>query len=244
MANITEKILEKIKEEKIIPKPRWQFLLKNYVLWTAFGASIVVGSLSFAVILNTAFENDWDIYRYLDKNPVIFIFISLPYFWIIFLALILAADYYEYKHTKSGYRYRGYLIVLGSIFISFILGLGFLRLGMGNGIDEFLARNIPYYSGTLKHKKETWSHPEKGLLAGRIKRIIDDRDFNLEDFRGEIWEVREGNIVWHEEPKLEEEVKLIGDKTDNCCVFFAKEIRSWAGKKVKGEESKTENKED
>jgi hypothetical protein len=244
MDNISEKILEKIKEEKIVPKPRWQFLLKNYVIWTIFGASIIVGSLSLAVILHTTLENDWDIYRYLGKDPIIFIFISLPYFWIILLALILAADYYEYKHTKSGYRYRYYWIVLCSILVSFVLGLVFLHLGMGKEIDEIFARNIPYYSGTLKHKKEIWSHPEKGLLAGRIKKIIDNKDFDLEDFRGAIWEVREGNIIWHEEPKVEEEVKILGDKTDNCCVFFAKEIRSWAGKKVKGEESKVENKGD
>jgi hypothetical protein len=241
MANISEKVLEKIKEEKIIPKPRWQFLLKNYVLWTIFGASIIVGSLSLAVILHTTFENDWDIYRYLDKSLLEYILISLPYFWIILLAILLAVAYYDYRHTKTGYRYRYYWIVLGSILVSFILGLGFLRLGMGKEIDEVFTRHVPYYSGTLKHKKEIWSHPEKGLLAGRIKIIIDDKDFNLEDFRGKVWEVRESNIVWREAPRIEEEVKLIGEKSDNCCIFFVKEIRSWVGKKIKGVEPDDKN---
>lgn len=239
--NISDKIIEKIREEKITPKPRWQFLLKYYVFWTIFGASIIVGSLSFAVILHTTLENDWDIYRYLDKSLFEYIFISLPYFWIILLAVLLWVAYYDYRHTKTGYRYQYYWIVLGSILISFILGLGSLRLGIGKEIDEIFARNIPYYNGTLKHKKEVWSHPEKGLLAGRIKTIIDEKDFNLEDFKGEIWEIRESNIVWHETPKIEEEVKLIGEKSDSCCIFFVKEIRSWVGKKIRAEEERNDD---
>lgn len=239
--NISDKIIEKIRLEKIIPKPKWKFLLKNYVFWTAFGASIVVGSLSFAVILNTAFENDWYVYRYLDKSLATFIFVSLPYFWIIFLAIVLAADYYEYKHTKSGYRYRGYLIIMGSVAISFVLGAGSFALGMGKMIDEALATQIPYYHGMVQHKKEIWSHPEQGLLAGKIKKIVDEKDFDIEDFQGGIWEVRGNNIIWHEMPKIEEEVKLIGEKSSGCCVFMVKEARSWIGKEIKGEEEKNDD---
>jgi hypothetical protein len=239
--SISDKIIEKIKVEKITPKPKWRCRLKNYVLWSAFGASIMVGSLSFAVILHTTYENDWDIYRYLDKSFLNYIFISLPYFWIILLSFILAADYYEYKHTKSGYRYRGYLIVLGSVIISFILGAGSFYVGMGKMIDEALSEQIPYYHGVIQYKKEIWSRPEQGLLAGRVKRIIDEKDFNIEDFQGGIWEVRGNNIIWHKLPKIEEEIKLIGEKSNGCCVFVVKEARSWAGKEIKGEEEKQDD---
>jgi len=239
--NISDKIIDKIRVEKITPKPRWQFLLKNYIFWTAFGLSIAIGSLSFAVIFHTTLENDWDVYRYLDKNIVTFIFISLPYFWIIFLTIVLAADYYEYKHTKLGYRYRGYLIVLGSITISFVLGAGSFYLGMGKILDETFARKVPYYHGIIQHKKEVWNHPEQGLLAGKVKKIIDEKDFNIEDFQGGIWEIRGNNIIWHEMPKIEEEVKLIGEKSSGCCVFLMKEARSWIGKEIKGEEEKEDD---
>jgi hypothetical protein len=240
-SNISDKILDKIKEKKITPKPKWQFRLKNYVFWAAFGASIAIGSLTFAVILHCAFENDWDVYRYLDKNLVSFIFISLPYFWIIFLALILAADYYEYKHTKSGYRYRGYFIVLGSVAVSFILGAGSFYFGMGKMIDEIFAKQVPYYHGMIRYKQEIWSHPEQGLLAGKIKRITDEKNFNIEDFKGGIWEVRGENIIWHKMPQIEEEVKLIGEKGSGCCIFRLKEARSWTGKEIRGKEEKKED---
>jgi len=31
--NFNDNVLHKIKEEKISPKPRWQFLLKNILMW-------------------------------------------------------------------------------------------------------------------------------------------------------------------------------------------------------------------
>ena len=36
MDNLGDKVLRKIKEEHIAPKPRWQFLLKDYFIWFLF----------------------------------------------------------------------------------------------------------------------------------------------------------------------------------------------------------------
>ena len=51
MTKLSEKVLKEIKEKKIEPAPRWQFLLKDYFVWLSFAASVIIGAIAFCVIL-------------------------------------------------------------------------------------------------------------------------------------------------------------------------------------------------
>jgi len=87
--NISQKVLEAIKNQKIVPKPKWTFLLKENLMW-AFGiASLIVGGLAFAVIIHMVRNNDWDVYQDISGGLLQFILLTLPYFWIVFLALFI-----------------------------------------------------------------------------------------------------------------------------------------------------------
>lgn len=232
MSSISEKVLNEIREKKIEPKPRWQFLLKDYLVWSAFTASVIVGAVSFSVIMFVFLSNDWNLYQYLRINPLEHFVFSLPYLWVIFLLLFLALAYYNYKHTQSGYRYETYAIFGISILASIMLGLLFhFAFGIGERIDTALASNLPLYSRIHAYcnRQNIWSQPEKGLLAGEIKRIAEDDEFELEDFKGFVWQVEKDEKALMPGGYLiiaGKRVKLIGEKKAEK-LFRAREIRAW-----------------
>lgn len=232
MGNLSDKIIEKIREEKIEPKPRWHFLLHDCFVWTAFTISVLTGALSFAVILFVFLNNDWDLYRYLKVNPLEHLVFSLPYLWVIILIPFLALAYYNCKHTKSGYQYETYAILGLSVAASLVLGLMFhFAFGFGEKIDAALSGNLPVYARIHAYcnRQNIWSQPEKGLLAGEIRKIVENDDFELEDFRGLVWRVEKDEKILVPANFLiivGRKVKLIGEKRDER-LFRAGEIRAW-----------------
>jgi len=232
MEKLSQKVLEKIKEEKIEPRPRWQFLLKNYSIWTSFVISVGIGAVAFCVTLDILTDNDWDVYRYAIENPMEKIFLSFPFLWIIALMLFLGLAYYNYKNTKGGYKYETYYIVGLSILGSVILGGIFhYYFGMGEKMEALLAENMPFYKKIYSHCKdrEVWLQPEKGLLGGEIVRISTPSSFELEDFSGMSWVVKkEKNVLIRGNSSLfeKEEVRIIGEKEEDS-IFRAVEIRPW-----------------
>jgi heme/copper-type cytochrome/quinol oxidase subunit 2 len=234
MGEIGKKVIEKIKEEKIAPKPRWHFLLKNYFTWIFFVISVIIGSLAFCTILYVFFNNDWDLYKYLHTSVVGHIMLSIPYLWILFLALFTVLAYYNYKHTRDGYRHEAYMVMFLSIAGSALLGTFLYTLGAGEVVEDVAVGAVPYYEKITccNHRKDIWDQPTIGLLGGEIIQIIDNKNFELKDFGGSIWQVQEDEDTLEFEPlkmKVGEEVKVIGEeKKENF--FWAREVRPWKNK--------------
>ncbi|MDP1845174.1 MAG: hypothetical protein Q8L09_00315 [Candidatus Moranbacteria bacterium] len=231
MGEIGKKVIEKIKEEKIAPKPRWRFLMKNYFTWAMFIVSIFIGSLAFCTMLYVFFNNDWDLYKYLHTSVVGHIMLSIPYLWILFLILFLALAFYNYKHTKDGYRHETYIILLLSIAGSVILGTFLHTLGVGEKIEDFAISSVPLYekAACCSHRKDIWDQPTIGLLGGKIIEIKDEQNFGLEDFKGTFWQVEADGETIEQEPaiiRIGKEVKVIGEEKEEG-IFWAREIRPW-----------------
>ena len=77
--------------------------------------------------------------------------------------------------------------------------------------------------------------PENGLLAGKIIRIGSDQRIELEDLKGNIWNIQITDAIWRGRmsPSKNLIIKIIGQATgDNQ--FVAKEIRPWKGKRHRG----------
>ena len=56
--NISKQVLEKIKDKKIKPKSKWEFLLKDYVWWFLGILALNIGGLAFSVIIYFLVNND------------------------------------------------------------------------------------------------------------------------------------------------------------------------------------------
>lgn len=216
MHDISEKIIDKIKKENLKPAPKWHFLLKNYVIWILFVLSILIGSLTFSVILFFITSSGIDAYLFLNKNPLGGFILALPRFWLAFLLVFLAVAYYNYKHTKGGYKYNSYLIIILSVIISFILGYFLFFFGLGKKTDDILNNNIPIYrQNTMMHKQRMWNRPEQGFLIGDVVEFKNKDFFTIKDFNKMIWQIKSENASWiglPPKPGEGMEVRIIGEE--------------------------------
>ena len=78
MSKTSDKIIEKLKQENIQPRPRSYFIFRNIVLWAGFGLTLFVGSIAFSAMLFRFNNADWNIYGNLGRHPVNHFFFLLP----------------------------------------------------------------------------------------------------------------------------------------------------------------------
>jgi hypothetical protein len=233
--NLKNKILDAIKEKDISPKPKWQFLLKDYFLWFLGLVSILVGGVAVSLIIFTLVNSDWESYRYLSNSLFEHIVKMAPYLWIVVLGgFVLTADY-NFSNTKDGYKYSVPKITGLSILISIIFGFIFYQFGLAYFADYMLGKNIPIYQGFTEKRQGLWNHPEEGLLAGTIvpsekSDVILLKDFNGKEWRVEVSRLNEIDFIILDEAKT---VALVGyvkdENTFDACV-----VRPW---RVGGENS-------
>ncbi|MFA4941550.1 MAG: hypothetical protein WC582_03060 [Patescibacteria group bacterium] len=230
MENIAKQVLEKIKEEKMKPKPRWEFIFKEYFLWFLAGLSLLIGSLAVAVIIHMLKNNDWDLYAGASDGLLSFIFITLPYFWLILLLAFAILSYYNFKNTKSGYRLHFRLLISASILSSIFLGILFFNLGLGREIDKIFSANLPFYEKYLMQRKHVWLNPERGFLAGKIMSDVKNKNFELRDMEDKIWLIHGQNCFISPKVSLKkfEAIKIMGERIDEHN-FLASQIRPWIG---------------
>ncbi|MCX6794602.1 MAG: hypothetical protein NTY31_01190 [Candidatus Falkowbacteria bacterium] len=184
-----QKLTEKIKEAKIAPKPRWHFLLKDYVVWVAGALALLIGAAAVSVMIYLLKNNGWELREETHKSVIEFFLLTLPYFWIIFLGIFVFILYYNLKHTKKGYRYPVWLIALAGVLSSIILGSIFFLFGLGQRIDNVLGQSAPLYEIVMNRQLSFWFNPEEGRLAGIIISEVDDGNFYLVDSAGDDWQV-------------------------------------------------------
>lgn len=183
------KLLEKMKEEKIAPKPRWQFLLKEYIVWGSGILALVVGGLATSVIVYFIQDNGSSVYQNMDGNWLKFIFLTLPYFWLIFLAFFIFVFYYNLKHTGKGYKYSVAVVAIVSILLSLILGGIFFQLGIGRFIDDVLGEGTPLYSSIINQQLVFWNAPDDGRLTGLVVSQNSNDEFIILDIDRQAWRV-------------------------------------------------------
>lgn len=229
MTKFSESIVGKIKQECIAPVPRWRFLLKSYVFWGLLGISILLGSLSFSVIAHLINIGDIDVFWYLQGNIITSAVMLLPYFWFLSLAIFALVAYYNWKHTKLGYKFKRRWIFVSSIVLSMSLGSIFYALGMGNAVDRIMVKAMPFYDQS-KHKarNELWLQPEIGLIMGKVVDVNSiGNQIVIQDWQGRNWNIDEAAVTFDiggDVIKKGKIVKVIGKKNGEHG-FIAKEIR-------------------
>lgn len=205
--NLSNDVLKTIKDQKIKPTPKWQFLLKDYVIWGAGVVSVLVGAFAFAVVLYMVVNNDWDIYQYATNSLLGYIFSTLPYYWLLFLSIFIVIAYFNIRHTKKGYKYGLNMIIIISIGASIILGTVFYGLGLGQAIDNEFSKRVPIYKKFTQRNPQMWHKPGRGVIAGVVVWIGDEYNFKLKGLKGATWLV-DSSSAWQES----EQGVAVGDK--------------------------------
>ena len=229
--NISKNVLNKIKEEEITPKPKWRFLLKDCILWIVFGLNILLGSVFFVISLFYVLNNDWDVYKYLDKNLLEHIIASMPYLRIFALGTFVLLAYYNYRHTDKGYKYKTFRIIGMSVSIIFLIGATIFLIGADSKIEKIFSKNLPYYNSVEEHKTQMWTQPDKGLLSGEIVGV-GDNTLIIVDNQSKNWQIDTKKTMWRgpvKNLKTGIKIKIIGKQVSDS-KFEAKEIRPWSGR--------------
>lgn len=202
--NFGEEVLHKIKDENIQPKPKWQFLLKNYVIWGVGVFSLFFGAISMSLIFFMLRYNNWDVYTRAGSEFWEILFLVIPVFWIVCLIIFTVIVWYNIKHTKTGYRYSPALILLAVVISSVVLGGIFFAVGVDEKIDDVLGRQAPFYNQIINPHIDFWSHPDKGRLTGLIVSQIDVDKYKLVDQEKSEWQV----LTQNAKKNLEAELKV------------------------------------
>jgi len=231
MEEISKNTLQKIKKENIKPIPKWQFLLKDSLVWGLFVLNLVLGSIGFAISLYILGSNDVLLDSSLVTNAWEWLILSIPVAWILLTALFLFIAYYNFKHTSGGYRFTVVKIFLMNIIVSIVLGVVINGLGLSQKLNTIFSDHIPFYNHTMDLRSEVWMRPESGYLAGTIVEIDSDtKILKLEDLNSNLWDISYQDAIVKERVVLEfgEEIKIVGKKLSDE-VFDASEIRPWMG---------------
>ncbi len=57
--HLAERVLGRITQEHLAPRPRWEFLLKNYAFWGLGVLAVLFGALAFSATLFEVRNVDW-----------------------------------------------------------------------------------------------------------------------------------------------------------------------------------------
>ena len=188
--DLAKRVLGRIVDEHLTPRPRWEFLFKNYFFWGLGALAVVFGALAFSATLFEITNVDWRFSVVTHPDLLTFFFAVAPFFWIIALALFLLIGYANVRSTNHGYRYSLLTLALGAVLTSLVLGTVLYATGFGGEVEEVIGDHPPFYRPTLTAQHSWWLAPEKGLLGGQVVQADPSgASFVLRDFNGQMWHI-------------------------------------------------------
>lgn len=226
--NIADSVMEKINKEHIVPKARWEFLLKNYAMWGAGILSVIVGGIATSGMIFVLINADWMMYQRLSGSFFEHAMSFVPMLWIGLLVCFAGLAIYQMKHTKRGYTYPVAILVGANILASTVLGVGIYSVGYAHVIDVHAGKVLPMYRGVEEKREALWVQPDKGILAGVVVGTTTEGAFLLKDYTGYTWEVVATDLSDIDTFVLEtaDEVGVVGHKTGDTS-FEACAARPW-----------------
>lgn len=228
MTELSDKILTTIQNQRLKPAPKFNFQLKNFLLWALFGLSIIFGALAVGVFIFILANQEWDIYQRVTMSPLAFFFLVLPYFWLVVLLILIIFGFYNYQRTKFGYRLPLFRLLIIYLLTTIVLGLGAYSLGLGHLLNNFFNVQLPGYQ-RLNYEHYLWQKTDQGLLAGSIVALT-PTGFILEDLNNDHWQINALTAILANGAILApgEKIKIIGERA-GANQFIAGEIRPWCG---------------
>lgn len=230
--SIKAAVLRKIECGDVCPRSRWFFRCREGVVWFLWGLSIMVGALAVGISLFVVSYQQYALYEATHVNLMTFMVAVLPYLWFVIFAAMVTIGVLNLRHTKRGYRYPLWQIVLSSVILSFVGGSLLHFLGLGYVIDHELGEQMNMYTSQEKMEQRMWQKPEDGRLVGQQTHstLSPTSTIIFRDASGGVWRVEVVDLVAAEIALLQEgrPVKLIGLVTNQeAKVFHSCGAFSW-----------------
>jgi hypothetical protein len=194
-SDLAKRVLDRIEGERLAPRPRWEFLARDWFFWLLGGVSVAFGASAIAAALFELANADWRFWAATHGDFAAFFLAAAPFLWILALALFVLVGYVNLRRTRRGYRYPFWLIALGSVLTSAVLGSALFAAGLGEPIEEALGDHPPFYRPIEAAERGWWDAPGKGLLGGTVVGVSSSSDsFYLKSFDGVLWRVDAGAL--------------------------------------------------
>lgn len=225
----TEQILSRIEEEGITPRPKWQFLARNWTVWILGGLSMAIGAAAVAVAIFEMRHADWEIYEATHPSLLSFIMEMLPYLWFVVLAIFAVSAYLLVRHTKYGYRYSYPVLIIGPVCTSIACGIFLYSLGLDETIESYVESTLPFHTSSYERERSLWSAPETGYVAGMVSGLVTERKtFMMQAIDGNEYMVDAGGFFSRDLETLElgDLVRVVGLPTttpnviDGCILLL------------------------
>ena len=193
---LKKQVIEKIKKEKIKPKPRWIFALRYGIVLLLFVFTLMFASFIFLAGAEVFLMADFELARYVSGGAFWhFLKMAGPVFvGLLILAFVFAKEFLrasKYGHRISWVKFITIIALFFASFSAFIY-----TLDLNRKLDKAV---LPLIFGKSfeEYKFKTWHNPNKGFVSG----IILENSFNpkekqikLIDNRGIIWTLNLTNV--------------------------------------------------
>ena len=210
--SISDQTLKIINRKQIKPIPKWEFMAKNWTLWTGVVTSLIVLIIGLGLVIFGVIDD-----------------IISPYFWLVVAVIFFGLSYFLFQKTKRAYHFPKWQVVAGISIVGLIIGGVVFRSGLARKIDLDLETNIPRYRQMAPMKTAAWTNPSEGYLSGEIIKI-DKNSFEIKDFEGKKWTITgTPSIRGRVSIVVGEEIKIIGSQVDKN-TFEGTDIRPWMGR--------------
>lgn len=187
--DVSTRVFSRIAAARLKPRPRWMFRALHACSWIAYGLSVLLASVCGALCLLLLGETPWEVAALVARDPRIGVLLALlPLFWFCSLVFALILAFVNARHTRRGYRWHAWTIVVGSLSVSVVLGVFIHVSGIGDRIERSVERKVPPYSTASDERHALWAHPEQGVLAGTVEEMQSGA-FLLRDPLGSVWTV-------------------------------------------------------
>ncbi|NTW22316.1 hypothetical protein HGA34_02085 [Candidatus Falkowbacteria bacterium] len=224
MSTISDKVLDKIKKEHIMPRPRWQFWLRDGGRWAGFIMLSLLAAFALGLLWYFWSDGPW-----LHGGRSMGLFFSpMPLVFLGLIALGWVLALVDFSSTGRGYRYPLIKIGVALLLLAVISGWALNFFGVSQRMDRAFSSS-PLYQDRESYMKSVWQRPSEGLLAGEISSVGADGRFTFRDFDGHDWLVDGSRAIWRHglAPAAGVKVKLIG--TPKGDGFTADDVRPWMG---------------
>lgn len=223
---IQEKVIAKIKEDQLKPKPLLYFIARDYSLWLLVVLTIILASFCIAPIIFIIQNIEYGYIKHISSNIFLFILLILPYPWLLLGILTTYFAKKTWERTKHGYRFNGKHIVTYSIFASLALAFALNNWNIGKDIDDQASREgFGYYKSVEQRRQENWFNPDEGRFIGIVSNVS-TTSFILNNENNNFSETMyfSYDVPGIEYLSVDNPVRLIGYKNDDdtffvCAIF-------------------------
>lgn len=221
---LRDSLLERIESEKVCPYSRLFFQCREFLMWSLWLLSVVVGAFAIAVTMFVVVHGHYAFYEATHENFLTFMVEALPYLWIVTFVVMVYVAVYNIRHTKRGYRYPLWVIMASSVMFSLAGGSLLQLFGFGYEIDEQLGKYADFYTSQGKFEQRLWQNPSDGRLVGKqiYSTLSPTTTVILVDVGGQSWTMNTSELPQSDVDMLasQETVRVLGKPIDEDMRLF------------------------